>query len=77
MTQKVKLSGIKEIQTCCGRLGLPTSVSSVISMINHDGFPAKKIGGIWISDMNLIEEWRLSYIKGVVTVKNDTKKIRK
>ena len=64
MTDKNELGGFKAIQECCGRLGLPTSSASVLDMINFQGLPAKKIGGVWISDSELIAKWRKDYIAG-------------
>ena len=54
------LSGMKEITSYVGR-----SESTVLEWVRKLGFPAKKIGGQWESDRNLIEEWRLNQIKKV------------
>jgi hypothetical protein len=70
MADKNELGGFKEIQDCCGRLGLPTSAASVLDMINFQGLPAKKIGGVWISDSELIAKWRKDYIEGVPMAEN-------
>lgn len=64
MADKNALGGFKEIQECCGRMGLPSSAASVLDMIKYQGLPAKKIGGTWISDSDLIEKWRKEYIEG-------------
>lgn len=61
---KTQLGGFKEIQECCARLGLPSSQASVLDMINFQGLPARKIGGTWIADCGLIDEWRKEYILG-------------
>ncbi|MBN1662882.1 MAG: hypothetical protein JW943_04705 [Deltaproteobacteria bacterium] len=65
--EKTELYGIKQIMDCCNNLELPHSESSVMTMINFEGLPARKIGGIWISDSNKIAEWRLKYIDDVKT----------
>lgn len=62
--KKTELGGFKEIQECCARLGLPSSQASVLDMINFQDFPARKVGGVWISDSDLIEKWRKDYIAG-------------
>lgn len=61
---KTELGGFKEIQECCARLGLPSSQASVLDMINFQGLPARKIGGTWIADAELITKWRKEYIEG-------------
>ena len=63
MTVKNELFGMKQIQECCSRLGLPSSEASVISMINLSGLPAKKIGGRWISNIASVERWRAGYVE--------------
>jgi len=65
MADKNKLCGIKEIQECCGSMWLPISPTSVMSMISLSGLPAKKLGGVWISDVEMIEKWRSGYIAGM------------
>jgi len=38
------------------------SESTVLGLIRHEDFPAKKIGGIWESDKELIDDWRRQQI---------------
>ena len=60
---KTQLCGIKAICSACRNLELPSSEPSVMSMIIHEYFPAKKIGGVWISDMDMITTWRQEQIQ--------------
>lgn len=48
-----QLSGMKQICEYIRR-----SECTVLSLVRTEGFPAKKIGGIWESDTELIDEWR-------------------
>ncbi len=52
------LSGIDAICSFCRTISLPASKASVLQMIRDEGFPAKKIGGIWDSDSVAITDWR-------------------
>lgn len=47
------LAGMKSICAYFNR-----SESTVLMLIRTAGFPAKKIGGIWESTTELIDEWR-------------------
>ena len=52
------LSGIDAICGFCRTITLPASKAAVLQMIRDEGFPAKKIGGIWDSDREEIVSWR-------------------
>lgn len=52
------LSGIDAICDYCRSVGLPASKVSVLQMIRDEYLPAKKLGGIWDSDSELIDKWR-------------------
>jgi hypothetical protein len=41
------------------------SESTVLDWIRNWNFPAQKIGGIWESDRELIDQWRKEQIGGV------------
>lgn len=58
MVENTALSGMKAIQEFCRTIGLPSAESTVINFILSEEFPAKKLGGIWESDKDLIVEWR-------------------
>ena len=67
MTQ---LSGMKEICVYVRR-----SEATVLDWIRHLGLPAKKLnGGIWESDTNLIDEWRVKQILAKPGLKSNAKK---
>jgi len=51
------LNGIKAIGAYVDRSGV-----TVRKWINNHGLPAAKIGGAWISDTELIDEWRAKRI---------------
>ena len=51
------LCGMKAICEHCRSISLPSSESTVISMVKTSGFPAKKVGGIWISNADAIIAW--------------------
>ena len=53
------LTGRKQIQGFVGR-----AWEIIMRWVRDDGFPAKKIDGIWESDADLILEWRRKKIKG-------------
>lgn len=61
---KTALYGIKAIRDCCRKLELPSTEATVMAMIHESGLPAKKLGGIWISDSELIAGWRRKYVAG-------------
>lgn len=52
------LQGMKEICRYMGR-----SEPTIIRYIRVMGFPAKKVNGVWISDVELIKEWRRGLIE--------------
>lgn len=52
------LSGMKAIRDFNRSINLASSEASVIQMIRDEEFPAKKLGGIWESDKDLIIAWR-------------------
>jgi hypothetical protein len=60
MSAATVLCGMKAICEHCRSISLPSSESTIISMVRKDGFPAKKIGGIWISNADAIIEWTKS-----------------
>ncbi|MCK9519560.1 MAG: hypothetical protein M0R74_11135 [Dehalococcoidia bacterium] len=66
---KAALSGMTAIREFCRSINLASSEASVINMIVSCGFPAKKIGGIWESDKEMIVEWRKKYINGEIAEK--------
>lgn len=39
------------------------SESTILKLILNEGFPAEKIGGTWVSDTDLIEDWKKDRIK--------------
>ncbi len=51
------LSGMKEITDHCKR-----SESTILKLIREEKFPAEKVGGIWESDTDLIDDWRKKLI---------------
>jgi len=58
MVESPALSGMKAICQYVNR-----SESTVLHWIRDLDFPAHKIGGIWESDRNLIDEWRRQQIR--------------
>lgn len=57
MMESTTLSGMKAIQEHCRSINLPSSEATVIQMIHDSGFPARKLGGIWIASKVKIDEW--------------------
>jgi hypothetical protein len=51
------LHGMKAIGAYMGK-----SESTILKYIKHEGLPAAKIGGEWVSDEGRIDDWRLSRI---------------
>jgi hypothetical protein len=51
------LCGMKAICEHCRAISLPSSESTIISMVRQYGFPAKKVGGVWISNTDAIMDW--------------------
>ncbi len=60
------LSGMKAIREHCGSIGLQQAESTILSFKVQYLFPMKKLGGIWVSDKLLIDEWRKKYISGAM-----------
>jgi hypothetical protein len=58
------LTGMKEICVFMNR-----SENSVLTLIRREGFPAKKIQGIWYSDRALIKAWADQMLERVVKLK--------
>ena len=52
------LMGMKEIQK-----HVNLSESTVLIWIREVGLPAKKVGGIWISDTEAIDRWLLTLVE--------------
>jgi hypothetical protein len=44
-----------------------------LDWIRNCGMPAEKIGGVWVSDADLIDEWRRNRLLGLIN--NKTKAI--
>ena len=63
------LSGMKAI---CGYMG--RSESTMLAIIRDLDFPAKKICGVWESDTELADKWRLGQITEVAATQNTRKK---
>lgn len=55
----MQLRGMKEITDY-----VKYSESTVLAWIRASKFPAKKVTGEWISDTELIDEWRKKFILG-------------
>ena len=58
MTNTNNLVGKKEITTYCRR-----SWTTIRAWIKTENFPAKKMDGVWESDVRLIDEWKMEKIK--------------
>ena len=58
------LSGMKAIQDHCRAKNLPSSEATVLQMIRESGFPARKLGGIWVANTEIIETWVKKYTAG-------------
>jgi len=71
---KTALSGMTAIRDFCRSINLSSSEASVIYMIVSCGFPARKIGGTWESDKEMIVDWRKKYINGEVIIEKEDKK---
>lgn len=70
---KTMLSGMVAIRDFCRSINLASSEASVIQMIRESGFPAKKLGGIWESEKELIVTWRKNYLTGEVKTEEKPK----
>ena len=53
------LVGMKAIQKCVNM-----SEDTVLTWIRQVGFPAKKVGGIWISETEAISRWCAAIAEG-------------
>jgi len=53
------LTGMKEIQK-----HMNLSEATILAWIRQENFPARKLGGIWISDTDVIDRWRIKTIEG-------------
>ena len=53
------LQGMKEICRYMGK-----SEPTILRYIYTMNFPARKVGGIWLSDMDMIKAWRHDVIAG-------------
>lgn len=68
----MQLSGMNEISSYIKR-----SIPTVIELVATVDFPATKIGGVWESDTEMIDEWRKAFLKGRHLQKRPARKIRK
>lgn len=62
--ENATLSGMKAIQEHCRAHNLPSSEATVIQMIQQSGFPARKLGGIWIASPAKIDKWIEEFTAG-------------
>ena len=51
------LQGMKAICNYAGK-----SENTLRKLIQDEGFPAKKVGGEWMSDTGLVDAWRLEKV---------------
>jgi hypothetical protein len=58
MENNTALSGMKAISQHCRAINLASAECSILDMIRNEGFPARKLGGVWESDKLLIATWR-------------------
>jgi hypothetical protein len=68
------LSGMKAIQEHCRAINIQSSEATVLQRIRDSGFPARKLGGIWVADREAIAKWLKVYISGEVTIGQALKK---
>jgi hypothetical protein len=61
------LSGMKAIQEHCRAINLPSAEATVLQMIRQSGFPARKLGGIWMADREAVTKWLKSYTSEEIT----------
>jgi hypothetical protein len=54
------LTGMKDIQK-----HVNFSEATVLAWIRNEGFPAKKLGGVWISDTESISQWFVGIVESV------------
>lgn len=64
MSQSKSLIGIENI-----RKYYPRSESTIMSLIFHGDFPAKKINGRWESNKDLIDDWQKKQVAKTETGK--------
>ncbi len=60
------LSGMNAIRDFCRSIQLASTEVTIIMLIKNYRLPAKKIGGVWQSDKELIMNWRKQYISGKI-----------
>lgn len=46
------------IRDYCRSINMQSSEVTIIQLIKEEEFPAKKLGGVWESDKDLINGWR-------------------
>jgi hypothetical protein len=68
------LSGMKAIQDHCRAINLPSSEATVLQMIRESGFPARKLGGIWVADTEMIGKWVKIFTSGEKAAATSSKK---
>lgn len=69
------MSALVGMKAICGYMG--RSESTMLGIIRDLDFPAKKIYGIWESDTELVDQWRVGQISGVIPVKKKTEETTK
>jgi hypothetical protein len=55
-----RINGLKGMKQICSHVNM--SETTVLKLIRSTGLPAKKIGGQWISDIMLLEQWRINIL---------------
>ena len=55
------MSGLVGVKAICGYTGM--SESTIMGWIQREDFPAVKVGGVWISDSEEIDDWRRGIIR--------------
>jgi hypothetical protein len=58
MTTGTALSGMTAIRDFCRSINMQSSEVTIVQLIKEEDFPAKKLGGVWESDQDLIIQWR-------------------
>lgn len=58
MTTGTALSGMTAIRDFCRAINMQSSEVTIVQLIKEEDFPAKKLGGVWESDQDLIIQWR-------------------
>ena len=78
MEEPTSLGGMTAIRDYCRILGLQCAESSIIALIKECGFPARKLGGQWLSDKLLIKNWIVGFISEAEEHESEpTKKVSK